>query len=115
MPSGYVWLSRDNCVTFKVKIPNGYPCPSIKMLSKIAILTKICSKKIPNGGRQRFDKKIKSGFQSQNVHLSLKNINININKNIKAVGPLCCFKIQLKIAKFQDFNFIFAAIFNYVL
>ena len=45
----------------------------------------------------------------------MKNINININKNIKAVGPLCCFKIQLKIAKFQDFNFIFAAIFNYVL
>ena len=31
--------SRDNCVTFNVKIPNAYPCPSIKMLSKIAILT----------------------------------------------------------------------------
>ena len=37
--------SRDSCVTFKVKIPYGYPCPSIKMLFKVAILTKTCREK----------------------------------------------------------------------
>ena len=37
--------SRDTCVIFKVKISDGYPCSSIKMLSRIAILTRTCCKK----------------------------------------------------------------------
>ena len=52
------------------------------MLSKIAILTKTS---IHNRSGQTSDKKLKSVFESQDIHLSLKNI--------KSIGPLCCFKI----------------------
>ena len=37
---------RYSYVAFKVKISNGYPHPFIKMLFKVAILTKTCHEKI---------------------------------------------------------------------
>ena len=64
---------RYSYVTFKVKIPNGYPCPFIKMLFKVAHLIKTCCKKIP----------VKSVLESQNLHLP--------SENIKPIGSLCCF------------------------
>ena len=42
-------LSRDSCVTFKVRMPNRYryPCQFVEMLFKVAILTKRLAKKYP--------------------------------------------------------------------
>ena len=45
----------------------------------------ILQKNIHNGSGQSFNKKLKSVFESQNVHLSLENK--------KHIGFLCCFKI----------------------
>ena len=78
--------SRENCVTFKVKIPNGYPMPIYKNAFQNCNFDKnLLQKKIHNRSRQSFDKKLKSAFESYDIYLSLKNI--------KPIGPLCCFKI----------------------
>ena len=64
---------RYSYVTFKVKIPNRYLCPFIKMLFKVAHLIKTCcKKKIIMAVGKGLTKKLKSVFESKNIRLKNK-------------------------------------------